>query len=406
MDATTASIRFGLGPRPGELAAIGDAPRDWLLAQLPGSDGPDGPDREEVVRRLVKAFRADDKEAFRLESVERYREDAQAAAEHAIRTATPFRERLVRFFSNHLAVSVARPEIRGLVGSYERHAIRPNLRGSYARLLVAAVMHPAMLIYLDNQRSVGPTSPIGERRGKGLNENLAREILELHTLGVDGGYEQRDVEGLARMLTGWTVVEDGDGFAFEPRMHEPGGHRMLGVTYRKEDHRQALEALIDLSVHPSTARHLATKLARHFVADDPPESAVRRLEEVWMRSQGNLPAVFAALVDLPEAWEQPLAKLRPPQELVIATARALGESGESPLLVHSMRSLGQTPWAAPSPQGWPDRAEDWAGPDALVARVDWVRRVATRAGDRRVLGRDLSRRELALWLASPEFQRR
>lgn len=204
MDATVASIRFGLGPRPGELADIGDAPRDWLIRQLGAAGGPDGPSRSEVVHRLVRAFRKTDKDAFREESRERYREDAEAAARYAVETAAPFFERLVRFFSNHLAVSIDRPEIAGLVGSYERHAIRPNLRGSYARLLIASVMHPAMLIYLDNNGSIGPNSKVGQRKGKGLNENLAREILELHTLGVDGGYEQADVEGFARILTGWS----------------------------------------------------------------------------------------------------------------------------------------------------------------------------------------------------------
>jgi len=403
MDATTASIRFGLGPRPGELAVIGDDPRAWLIEQLRGDQGPRMPARSEVVATLVKAHRRHDKEAFKVESVERYKEDTEAAALWAARTDRPFFERLVRFFSNHLAVSITKPEIRGLVGSYEQHAIRPNLDGSYARLLLAAVRHPAMLIFLDNQRSTGPNSRAGAKRDKGLNENLARELLELHTVGVDGGYDQEDVEGLARMLTGWTVVEDDDGFDFDPAMHEPGHHRMLGVTYRHDAHRQGLEALIDLSVHPSTARHLATKLCRQFVSDDPPESAIRALEDVWLRTQGNLPAVFTALIDLPEAWSTPLAKLRTPQELVIATARALDNTR---LLTHSMRTLGQPMWMPPTPEGWPDRASEWIGPDALVARVDWVRRVAQRVGDRRVLGRQMDRHDLALWLASPEFQRR
>lgn len=421
MDAFTAATRFGLGPTPGELRAIGSDARGWLTQQLADRRGPAGRSVASLMGELLPLYRAPDKAAFKQRARQVLTDEEHARAEHARTTTAPFVERMVRFFSNHLTVSIARRELAGLVGSYERDAIRPNLGGSFADLLLASLGHPAMRMYLDNLRSIGPDSRVGQRGGRDINENLAREVLELHTLGVDGGYTQTDVQGLALALTGWTVDETGAVFA--ERMHQGTPQTVLGVTYHATGQAQAEAILRDLAVHPSTARHLATKLARHFVADDPPEAAVRELEDTWLRTDGDLPSVLRALVQLEAAWEAPLTKLRTPQELVIAAARALHRDDEAAeRMVRSFRLLGQPSWSAPSPQGWPDRAEEWAGPDAIVARVDWARRVGARtdgldvpdlvrelAGPfaSKLLRRRASEAEgLALLLASPVFQRR
>ncbi|MCP4805242.1 MAG: DUF1800 domain-containing protein [Proteobacteria bacterium] len=417
--AFTAATRFGLGPRPGELRAIGGDPRGWLKAQLGDLSGPRGRTIEDLSGELRPLFKQDDRKAFKARSRELLEAEERAAAEHARTTRAPFNERLVRFFSNHFTVSVARREVAGLVGSFEREAIREGLTGSFGDLLVAVVRHPAMLTYLDNVRSVGPGSIQGQRTGRDINENLGREILELHTLGVDGGYGQSDVEALAHALTGWTVDEGG--FVFLDRMHEGEPQTVLGTTYHATGVSQALQVLRDLATHPSTAQHVCTKLARHFVQDDPPEAAVRALEDAWWRTDGHLPAVFEALVELEAAWDTPLAKLRTPQELVLAAARAL-DVEDADRMVRSYRLLGQSPWSAPSPQGWSDRAADWAGPDAVVARVDWARRVGAQIDDIDVdalvtelagpFASKLLRRQaddpegLALLLASPTFNRR
>lgn len=419
MSAFIASVRFGLGPRPGELRDIGGDPRGWLREQLHGADAASGRTTRECMQVLWPLFKDEDRTDFKKQSRAFLESEAQAATEQARRTRAPFRERMARFFSNHLAVSITRREIAGVVGAYEREAIRPNLGGSFADMLVAATRHPAMLLYLDNVRSVGPNSRAGLRHGKDINENLGREVLELHTLGVDGGYTQADVQALATALTGWTVDEDG--FVFLDRMHEGAPQTVMGTTYHAAGVEQAEQILRDLAVHPSTARHLATKLARHLVADDPPPEAVRTLEDAWLRSDGDLPTVLAAAIELDAAWSAPLTKLRTPQELVLATARALRWTDDE-AIVRSYGLLGQGPWAAPSPQGYPDVAAEWAGPDAVVARVDWARRVAAKAGevDLAVVMADVAgpfapkllRRErndpegLALLLASPTFQRR
>lgn len=423
--AWIATTRFGLGPRPGELDELRRlGPERHLLEQLQDQGAPEGKSKREALQALARGFR-EDRKAFNELSSELYRAEAREHARFAMHTTAPFRERLARFWINHFTVSAARPEVRGLAGSLSRHAIRPRLDGHFHQLLLEVTRHPAMLLYLDNVRSVGPDSPAGRRKGKGLNENLAREILELHTLGVDGGYSQSDVEALAAMLTGWTVEPDADGSSFDERLHQPGAQTLLGRSYPDEGPRQAASALLDLARHPSTARHLATKLARHFVADQPSELAIERIERAWTSSDGHLPTVAVALVELPSAWSVG-EKLRTPQEFVLATARALDDDGEASLLVHSMRELGQAMWSAGSPAGWSDLAEDWSGPDALVARVEWARRVGMRSPKRQdvqqlaqeLLGPKLDRslrsmldqrhpkEALGLLLASPWMQRR
>lgn len=336
--------------------------------------------------------------------------EAQAALSARISSERPFLERWVAFWSNHLCVSGAvKPPVRILAGAYEREVIRPHALDRFETLLLASVRHPAMLLYLDNAQSVGPGSPAARQAGRrgaasppGLNENLARELLELHTVGVDGGYTQEDVRELARILTGWTVVGAGPGpgvgsgtrgmqgegpvtFAFVPLLHDPGEKRVMGVRYPAGEE-GGLRVVRDLCRHPSTARFLATKLVRHFVADDPPPSAVEEVARVWQASEGDLREVAEAVIHLDEAWDPAHRKFRTPQDWLTALARG-GELEEAPpsfpLLLQQLR---HPLWAPPAPDGYPDTMDAWADPQALLNRAElartWAGRLAVPRGPR------------------------
>jgi uncharacterized protein (DUF1800 family) len=368
--------------------------------------------------------------------------DVRARLVTAATTTQPFAERLALFWANHFTVSMAKASARGMVGAFEREAIRPHTGGRFETLLLAAATHPGMLRYLDNDQSAGPRSAVVQRlarrasrsgeapRVTGLNENLAREILELHTLGVGAGYTQADVTAFAQVLTGWRVaLADAEpATRFDPAWHQPGPKTLLGKTYPEGPEALTL-VLKDLAAHPATARFVCTKLGRHLVADEPPPALVAQLVQAWRASDGDLAAVTRALVLAPEAWAPQAAKLKTPEEFVVSTARLLqlGESAFQRPPDGAISTLGQRVQAAPSPAGWPDRADEWLGPDAVWKRVEWATRVADRVG-RRIDARALAEaslgpqlaeatrtqlqraadgpQALALLLLAPEFQRR
>ncbi len=438
-EAFIAASRFGLGAKPGELAEAAADPRGWLERQLgpapalpaPFADLPPGSRRLAELRERRRNKDAAERKAMHREMRAAYLAEAAARTRAQVLTDAPFRERLVAFWSNHFTVSVERPPLLALAGAFEREAIRPHVTGRFADMLLAAVRHPAMLIYLDNAHSIGPNSRVGRRRGRGLNENLAREVLELHTLGVDGGYAQRDVREFAKILTGWSVPgprhAHAGRFRFHGAIHEPGEKTLLGVRYAEAGMAEGEAALAALARHPSTAAHVAAKLARHFIADEPPPAAVDRITGVFLETGGDLGEVARAVIASPEAWAEPLPKVKSPNEFVVSALRATGLEGEGKELVHSLRALGQAPFAAPSPAGWPDTAEQWIGPESVLRRAEWAMALAHRArGARRpddvlaaaigpvatlevrlAVKRAPSQWEaLALVLASPEFQRR
>jgi uncharacterized protein (DUF1800 family) len=284
-----------------------------------------------------------------------------------------------------------------------------------------------MLLYLDNAGSVGPDSPGGQRSHRGLNENLARECMELHTVSPAAGYSQDDVTAFARILTGWSVELKTDplGFVFRPRIHEPGEFTMMGHSF-PEGETGGVEALRFLANHPATHRFLATKLVCHFVADTPPQAAVRRIEGILRDTGGDLRAASAGLVGIGEAW-MPGTKIRPPLDVVVASFRALEVPPDPPPpFLAILAGLGQPLWTAPAPNGWSDVAADWSGPEAMMRRVDWAFAVSGRIGGRdpmaiadaslgplfrpatrEAMAHAGSRREaMTLLLTSPEFQRR
>jgi uncharacterized protein (DUF1800 family) len=363
-----------------------------------------------------------------------YRVEAMARVANALETGSGFVERLVWFWANHFAVSVQKGgPVRATAGAFEREAIRPHALGRFADMLLAVEAHPTMLVYLDNQASVGPNSPAGQRRGKGLNENLAREILELHTLGVEDGYAQADVTSLAKILTGWTIAGPEGRLGapgtcvFNPNAHEPADHRLLGRTYPNRGSEQIRAALLDLARHPATARHVALKLARHFVADDPPPTLVTKLAMRFRDTDGDLAAVALALLDAPEAWSPEAKKMRSPQEFLIGALRLLGAKPDNPnAFLGNLAALGQPLWGPPGPNGFSDLEAPWASPEGMKTRLDVAARLGQRAGrvepmelldaaldplasaeTRQAVGRAESRPQaVALLLMSPEFQRR
>jgi len=473
--AAIALNRFGLGARPSD-AAPSD-PRGWLLGQLGRFDPRPAvitalPNAAAMTLRyrqnlaqlrrqgLIGARRPGDPEAPRGPEAEAMANQAQRERRQAfaqayggqvgarltlsLTSATPFAERLVHFWANHFAISTDKLATATMGGPLEFEAIRPNIGGRFSEMLLAVTRHPGMQFYLDQAQSIGPNSLLGEAarrrnapRQPGLNENLAREILELHTLGA-GNYTQADVAGLAHALTGWSIggfvrrplgVAAPDGqFVFQPAWHEPGDVTVAGRPYRQNGEAQALAILQDLALNPLTARRLALKLARHFVADAPPAALVDRMAAAYLASGGQLPALYRTLVEAPEAWATPLAKFKTPWDWLVSSLRALGRENVPPLqAIGALRELGQPVWRPGSPAGWEDDAARWAAPDALLRRVEVASRIAAplaasidaRSLAPRILPGTLSpatasaiaRAEspaegLALLLVAPEFLRR
>lgn len=485
-DIAIARNRFGLGGRAGE-AAPADA-KGWLLDQL-GRFEPrppaiaNAPGRAEAAAQIVEYYqagranrqarrsaRADagaeaamaasttqppksdmQSAAMQARRTERrdlrdiYAQSVSARANTALTTTTPFVERLVHFWSNHFAISAEKPPVIAMAGNFEFEAIRPHVLGKFGDMMRAVERHPAMLTFLDQAQSIGPGSPAGKRaagngRTRGLNENLAREIMELHTLGVRTGYGQGDVTEFARALTGWTVGGIGRGparrlgkdepgaFTFARQFHEPGARTIIGRSFDQEGEAQAQAVLDMLAVHPATAKHIATKLARHFVSDDPPRPLVAKLERAFLQSGGDLPTVYRALVEAPEAWAEAPAKFKTPWEWAVSAGRAVGaETFPAANVLGFVTQLGQPIWRPGSPAGFDDIAASWAGPDAVMRRVEAAERFAGRARgeqDARAMAASLfgdglsegtasaiARAEspaqgVALLLVSPEFMRR
>jgi uncharacterized protein (DUF1800 family) len=468
MNKAIASNRFGLGARADDRAAP-DAKRA-LIAQFERYEArpaayASAPTRAVVANELAdyleqtRALRmgaetkADAKPEMqtarkmaRVEGRDAYIALVGARMNAALTTPAPFVERLVHFWANHFAISADKLTVVGMGGLLEAEAIRPHVLGRFSDMLLAVEQHPAMLLYLDQAQSVGPDSPIGARvaaRGKrkiGLNENLAREIMELHTLGVRTGYTQADVTEFARAMTGWTVAgvtrgpmqrlldnaAPGD-FAFVPPLHQPGDRTIMGRRYAQAGEGQAKAVLLDLAAHPATATHIATKLARHFTGDVPPPSLVERLANAFRTSGGDLPSIYRVLIDAAEVWAAK-PKFKSPWDWSVSALRAVGvTSMEGQQAAAMLTQLGQPVWRPGSPAGFEDSDATWAGPDALFRRVETAGRLATKGSaalDARrtaeavladaltpATATAISRCEspaegLALMLVCPEFMRR
>jgi uncharacterized protein (DUF1800 family) len=491
LQAAIAPTRFGLGARPGEIDAAKADPEGWLIAQIrpQGADQPPGPlpasheqlialasyrqDRQQAKKEgfippkaaarqaamqttamagtdmaaavaptpAAPAAPMDADAARKAEEFKAMLKDLKggvaqefmARAQLGATTPASFRERWALFWFNHFTVSAVKLESAVVTGSFEREAIRPRVFGRFEDLLAASSQHPAMLLYLDQARSAGPDAPASLRRKLGLNENLAREILELHTVGADAGYTQADVTEFARALTGWSVggarePDDRQGrYLFRANIHEPGGRTIMGRPYGGDGESQARAVLHDLAADPRTARHISRKLAIHFVADDPPPALVDRLSAAWMGSGGRLDVVARALVEAPEAWDPTPRKFKTPYELVLSAYRAVGAQPKEIAKLAVLTSLGQKPFSAPSPKGWSEEMGDWATSDAVIKRLEWAKAFGQVAGPlvdpvaiaQSALGARLGQRSalaiaraesrpeaIAVLFMCPEFQRR
>lgn len=447
-----AALRFGLGFRPG---ASPDTDPEALTAQLAAvaQARPIVDDAEtERLRSELMDFRkirnetrgksaSDDQKAVLEQERRELRvavdRDLLASLGRAVVTPHAFGERMARFWTNHFSVAIKFRGHAPYVAGFEDQAIRPHVAGTFAEMLRAVTRHPAMLIYLDQYKSAGPNSKAGGQRDLGLNENLAREILELHTLGVGAHYGQADVISLAKLLTGFAVQNKGRGYEYRPAWAEPGSFELLGRSWQGGSEAATLQALDAIAEHPATAKHLATKLARHFLADEPPAELVSALEGAWMKSGGDLAAVSRALVSHPLAWSAPFAKVRQPQEAVIAALRAAGAGPDEigpkrtydrSLTLGAAVQMGQGVFDAPGPDGWPEEGEAWITPGAMAKRLDWATRMGTAMADAGLDPRDVAKAALrealsektawaiaaasqkregfALLLASPDFNRR
>ena len=470
-EAALALHRFGFGPRTGSIDAIVDDPRGALLAELeqpnvgqiaqtdlPSSSAANravfeynaernANEKRERLRREAAAQVAmqsaggdpvmDAKPDVAAPSAEPeavplprqlFRNEARARFDAAINAKIGFVERLVWFWSNHFCVNA---DATVMAGGYEREAIRPHVLGRFSDMLLAVEGHPAMLLYLNNAQSIGPGSIAGINRDRGLNENLAREILELHTLGVRTVYAQADVTNFAKVLTGWTILptatnpDHGGEFVFIRRAHEPGDHTVIAKAYTDGGVEQGRAVLADLARHPATAKHVATKLARHFIADDPPTVLVDRLTQCFLDTEGDLKEVVTALIAAPESWAAEQAKIKRPGEWIVAMLRATGVSGDIVRIIGGQALLGEPLWRPPAPKGFSDENAAWL--DGLGQRLDIANTFAQRVGPghdpeavmettigplasaetrRAIAGAESRPQALTLLLMAPEFQRR
>lgn len=386
--AVLAVNRFGLGAKSGELDLVQKDPRGWIIGQI---DNPVIPPEiknssqmaVKTAQEIKKLKAASGNDRQKMRETERkmdrqlFVEQTSARIMMHAQTDQPFVERMVLFWSNHFTVSTQRTGIIGLVHHFENEAIRPHINGRFVDMLQAVVHHPAMLLYLDNARSIGDQSPQGRKRQKGLNENLAREILELHTLGVNGGYTQNDIIAFANILTGWSVDQnDRLQFVFRPQTHQPGSKSFLGHEFLQNGQQEGVDALNMLAKHPATARHIATKLARHFISDTPSEESIKAIETTFLQSDGNLSKVMKKIIELKEIWDSPFKKYKTTYEFVVSALRLTGQGANSKQTMQALNVLDFRPFNASSPAGYEDTIDYWLAPNALIKRIEWANRIA------------------------------
>lgn len=455
--ATIAATRFGYGFHPDQALA---SDVDGLLAELgsagahePSLGGPSLAERGALYSQYLEARNARRKDISLTPIMQglhrqinaQFRADVARRIEAPILSDRGFFERLSWFWADHFTTAARNLVTKSLTPRLEPDAIRPNITGSFRDMLRAVVTHPAMIVYLGQHNSVGPASKVGKRTGRGLNENLAREVIELHTLGVGGPYTQGDVRQFAELLTGMTINRRTGATVFKTQQAEPGTEEVLGAVYgdNRPDIGDIVEALDDLAVHPRTGRHIAKKLATHFVSDTPSEGLITHIESAFNRTDGRLVAVYQALLEHPESWVPEALKVKQPFDYIISSVRAagvgagvgVGVGAVAPFLKHkgrlsiarALHHLNQTMMQAPGPDGWPEEADRWITAQGLAARLQWAARLGRdlegRMDPRDYLAIALGDRAspevtfaatnaaekwegIALILASPEFNRR
>jgi uncharacterized protein (DUF1800 family) len=442
--ALIAFHRFGLGPKASySIASIAANPQAALRAEVNLANVARIPSAG--LPTYAVACREGTYDMTRAEVVRRREIDARI--DKHLSAKIGFVERLVLFWSNHFSMSVKKsPIVRSSIGQLERDVIRKHVLGKFSNMLIGVTKHPAMLSYLDNASSVGPGSPAGISSSLGFNENLAREILELHTMSRAGNHTEADVRAFTRILTGWSYVRGPEAdngsnggtqanrgqFIFRANWHEPDPIAFMGKIYPDLGLQQGEMVLTELAKHAATAQHIAFKLVQHFIADEPTAAMVNPIRNAFLNSGGNLKTVALALINLPAAWSTPLNKIRTPYELKIAQFRALGyryADTEYPLFMQMLSTMQHTVWECPQPTGYSDLTLDWLNPDGMTLRLDTALRVSRTYGSRytgsvpslanRLYNRALTpetrervaaagdrRDQQTVLFASPEFQRR
>ena len=438
IDYKTAANRFGFGAKIDEQQP--QNPKRWLENQLKRSPNiakrlAKYPSTRELIEEQQKANGKEARKKLKQQRKQQHKQEIIDRLIHAFATPTPFYERLVWFVSNVLTISSERPTCVGLIGSFERDVIRKNLSLGYDKILINSAKHPAMLLYLDNINSIGPDSKKGRRRSKGRNENYAREILELHTVGLEAKYTQQDVISLTNILTGWTIAKKKSanrGFYFNANTHQPGPQTLLGVKYSQSGVKQGEAALRDLAKHPFTAKNLATKMANHFISENPPVELVDQMAKAYLNNGSSILKMAHAMILSPLSWQPEQQKIKTPIEIVVSTMRLLIPSSKSfdtkarKQLLNQCQQMGQRPYAAQSPKGWSDLGMDWLGGEAMLRRLKWAEMMSRKFGKnidnptkfaqkhfnlstrtKNSIARAPDRETaIGLLLASPEFQRR
>ncbi|MBC7740171.1 MAG: DUF1800 domain-containing protein [Candidatus Saccharibacteria bacterium] len=432
-------IRFGYGPRAGQGVAQGFE-ADRVMAQL-SADDPRGKawDRPTLAERyaLFDQYRVEKDSAAGVQPVTALALKAMQVADIETFVARPafadagFVERLVNLWANRITISNASGAVARYMQNFRDEAIRPHIAGRYGDMLKATLWHPGMQFYLTQSGSVGPDSPAGKKKRRGLNENLAREFLELHSMRV--GYSQDDVTALAMLLAG--MASDEKGVRVDPRRVQPGDKVILGQTFTDDDPMAQINRLVDyVALRPETAQNVAHFMVRHFLNDEPPADLVASLARTYMATEGDLPALYRVLLEHPAARAPAREKLRTPQEFAAATIRLIGIEPTGPdfdkllrKIPNAMTAMGQPPFRALRPDGWPEVSEGWMTPPMMAARIDWAVDMARRAGNgvdpqamvmvalgetaspllmRAVGGAEQRWEGLAVLLGSPEFSRR
>jgi uncharacterized protein (DUF1800 family) len=440
--------RFGYGATPALAKMNIQDPQKWLFDQLRDYSIQKPKWTSEQALKQIFAYRHDRKATPQLAQnnnaimslKDRRREMINSSKKlsaqiilQAIQTKQPLQARLQDFFANHFSLSNTNANMRTIAPTLASEAIAPHLNGYFSNMLVSVTRHPAMLYYLNNESSIGPNSALGLKRQKrGLNENLGREILELHTLGVAGGYTQSDVQALSKSLTGWSIggrrKREPLGFVFRANAHEPGDKILLGKRYAAEtgnSEQQAVNMLNNLANHEHTARHLAYKLAKHFIADSPPQALIEQMAKRWVETNGHIPSIIITMIKHPLSWSPKSSKFKTPREYVISLQRACQLSNTKPDILKSLEILGQAPYSSGSPAGFSDNAQDWASASALMNRIEWAEHVAGQVkmapidvakaalGDllspstaQHIMRAESKQQGLAMLFMSPEFLRR
>jgi len=403
IEAVIATNRFGMGARFTEIDDARHSPKDWLIGSLAPIARPDNAATSVEMLHLWDRFQKQ-KKALKnnptlkssltepiIPPYEQLRLNSGLIVQRAIKSASSINWRLLDFFSNHFSVSANSKKMRLLAPTLDWEAIAPNLMGSFSDMLISVASHPTMLLYLDNDRSTGPNSIYGEKKKLGINENLAREIFELHTLGVKGKYSQKDIIELAKAITGWSIPQKPEEFKglnkgqnayfYRTNTHEPGNRYILKKYYFDaiNNNEQGKNILRDLGNHPSTASHVCTKLARHFTNDDPSPILIKKMKKTWLKSNGNIQAVMVTLIESNLAWEKDAVKFKSPREFLISVYRAANiKATKGKLLYQNLEKLGQLPYHAGSPAGYGDILSSWDAPNALLNRIEWTENLSNR----------------------------